>query len=380
MAKKKKTASILIGTLFFVNLLLILLLATALISPYVSPEKGWFFAFAGLLYPYLLLGNMLFVLLWLFVRWKRSLWSLLVILAGWSHMATTYQISGKSKAYDSPEDHIAVMSFNVRNFDLYNYKKDWTPNVEKRNRIFDFLMSHPCDILCFQEYVQDSSGEFKTTDTLKQLLKTYNRHNEYTVNSRNKIYFGIATYTRYPIAGKGRINFSNSKANLCIYTDIVVKEDTIRIYNAHFESVHLSRTDQDFAEDISDLNTDRKGSEIRERSRMLASRLKRAFIRRCTQADTVAAHIANCPYPVVVCTDLNDTPVSYAYRTLSKGLKDAFRESGSGLGKTYEAIAPSFRIDYIFHSKDFSSYNFSIHRGDLSDHYPISCDLEMRKN
>jgi hypothetical protein len=33
-------------------------------------------------------------------------------------------------------------------------------------------------------------------------------------------------------------------------------------------------------------------------------------------------------------------------------LKDAFRESGNGSGKTYAGPFPSFRIDYIFTIKN----------------------------
>ena len=37
-------------------------------------------------------------------------------------------------------------------------------------------------------------------------------------------------------------------------------------------------------------------------------------------------------YPVILCTDLNDTPFSYAYHQVSSNLNDAFKESGFGLG------------------------------------------------
>ena len=115
-----------------------------------------------------------------------------------------------------------MISYNVRNFDLYSYKKNWEPNYAKRNKIFKFLQKESPDIICFQEYVNDLSGKFKTKDTLVTFLKAMNVHEEFTVVSRKINQFGLATYTSFPIVNKGRINFPNSKYNICIYTDVLV--------------------------------------------------------------------------------------------------------------------------------------------------------------
>ena len=41
----------------------------------------------------------------------------------------------------------------------------------------------------------------------------------------------------------------------------------------------------------------------------------------------------SCPYPIIICGDFNDTPVSYAYQQLGDNMIDAFLESGNGIGK-----------------------------------------------
>jgi endonuclease/exonuclease/phosphatase family metal-dependent hydrolase len=88
--------------------------------------------------------------------------------------------------------------------------------------------------------------------------------------------------------------------------------------------------------------------------------------------------IEESPYPVIVCGDFNDTPSSYAYRETKGWLKDAFVQSGRGIGLTYTGKLPSFRIDYILYNKKFRSYNFKIHKIPYSDHFPISCDLKLK--
>ena len=105
--------------------------------------------------------------------------------------------------------------------------------------------------------------------------------------------------------------------------------------------------------------------------------LKAAFQKRAVQADLVAEHIKTSPYPVILFTDLNDTPISYAYHQIKKNLKDAFTESGSGFGHTYTGFYPSFRIDYIFISKTLQSANFANIPSDNSDHYPVRCFIKM---
>jgi endonuclease/exonuclease/phosphatase family metal-dependent hydrolase len=113
-----------------------------------------------------------------------------------------------------------------------------------------------------------------------------------------------------------------------------------------------------------------------EHGRRIIGRLKRAFISRAPQAETVAAHISESPYPVILAGDFNDTPASYVYRLLSRNLVDAYR-SGRGLGSTYTRSIPGFRIDYILHSPHFESFNYL--RGDqkYSDHYPVRTMLHL---
>ena len=54
------------------------------------------------------------------------------------------------------------MSFNVRLFDLYN----WKNNQPNRNKIFQLLNRENPGILCFQEYYYQKDGGFPTTDKL----------------------------------------------------------------------------------------------------------------------------------------------------------------------------------------------------------------------
>lgn len=114
-------------------------------------------------------------------------------------------------------------------------------------------------------------------------------------------------------------------------------------------------------------------SEIRD----IGSRLKTAFSMRAEQAKVIASYIKDSPHPVIAMGDFNDTPQSYAYRKIKKGLDDAFRKSGRGFGNTYAGELPSFRIDYIMYGPPLLSSGFMRIKTDHSDHYPISTLLFM---
>lgn len=115
-----------------------------------------------------------------------------------------------------------------------------------------------------------------------------------------------------------------------------------------------------------------------EKSKNIMRRLKRAFVKRATQSDIIAAHIESCKYKIILCGDFNDTPASYVYHTVRGNLKDAFIESGSGFEQTYAGKFPRFRIDYILHSPDFESKNYHHLSETLTDHYPIMTFLSKK--
>lgn len=351
--------------MLFTHIAAIALLVSYL-SPRVSPENFWMISFFGLAYPFLLLINVIFFIYWLIQLKKRSIYPLLIILAGWGQLKSTIQFNFSTPEFDA-EKSIKVFSYNVKVFDLYN----WTNNVETRDDIFDMIKSENADVMCFQEFFSRDTTVLNNMDSLLKLENAHYAHAEYTVNDKHGQHFGIATFSKYPIVNKGKIKFSSKNNNLCIYTDLKIGDDTVRVYNMHLQSIAFTKGDYKYAED---LQKNVEAEDI-ENSKNILRRLKRAFVKRADQADLIHLNIEACPYPVIVCGDFNDTPSSYTYNTIGKDLKDAFVESGSGTGRSYVGAFPSFRIDYILHSPTFDSYNYQTIQKELSDHFPITTHL-----
>jgi endonuclease/exonuclease/phosphatase family metal-dependent hydrolase len=114
-------------------------------------------------------------------------------------------------------------------------------------------------------------------------------------------------------------------------------------------------------------------------SKNLIRKLRTAYEKRSTQAHMVQAHIGRSPYPVIVCGDFNDTPTSYTYNTISRGLNDTFKVKGNGLGATYNGKMPFLRIDYIFTDPSIHILKHEVMRTNISDHFPVCASIEMRK-
>ena len=110
-------------------------------------------------------------------------------------------------------------------------------------------------------------------------------------------------------------------------------------------------------------------------AQQIINRLKIGFSKREQQLKQLLPILKTSPYKTILCSDINDTPLSYAYHQLDKYFTDAFTQSANGIGGTYIGYIPGLRIDYIWHSKELSSDNFITHREKLSDHKAISASI-----
>ncbi len=255
-------------------------------------------------------------------------------------------------------------------FDLYQWKK----NKGSRLKILNNLSEINPDILCLQEfYTSEEKNNFNNIIDVKKLLKIDYHHTEYTVSRQSIKHWGIATFSKFPILNEGKMIFDTKTNNLCIYSDILINNDTIRVYNIHLQSVSFSKKDNHFIEDIASKNI----SNDVENSKNILNRLKLAFIKRAQQVDMINAHLKTCKYKIILCGDFNDTGASYSYENLSKKLKDSFLEKGNGLGTTYAGKWPQFRIDYLLHSPDLICLNYIKSNKTFTDHFPITAILKL---
>lgn len=343
-------------------------------APYVNPVVYWPIAFLGLAYMPLVIFAMLFTVYFSWKRRRRAVLSGIIVIAGFPLFTKNFQFTQPDfwdEFLKSSRPSIKVMTYNTKLFDLYN----WSHNETTRQKMFTLLQQERPTVLCMQEFFNCDTGKYNNVDSIRQKLGFEDLHVEYTLTLRKNQRFGIITCSRYPIVNKGSIVFNNRSNNICIYTDILFAGDTVRIYNMHLQSIRFGYADKQF---IDALTSAEDAENELENSKNILRRIKRAYTKRAGQANSIAAHIADCPYPVILCGDFNDTPNSFVYETISQNLDDAFLESGYGYAQTYSATLPLPRIDYILHNNTFEATNFRIEQKEYSDHYPVTCILRKK--
>lgn len=365
---KKKRFGFFKRLMLIINLLFVAALLIAYLGYYLSPEVSFMPAIFGLAYPVLLISNLLFVFFWIFKRKKYFLFSLLAILAGFNFIGDYFQLSGNNIHWLQQDDAFKVLSFNVHNLTENNYRQI----SDKQNKIFQYVLSESPDIVCMQEFHSMGDNYYYPLLNLKESLEAKNYYFESYYNPYKKKIVGMVIFSKFQRVGKGILSHDATR-NFGIYNDFVKDTDTFRVYNIHLESVYLNRTDYDM------ITGKIERENLREKSFRVLGKLKTAFEHRALQVEMLEDELKECPYPVIICGDFNDTPTSYAFRKLSKNLHDAYRESGSGIGKTFSGKIPFLRIDYILYDPVFTASNYKTEVFELSDHYPISCYLSLQK-
>lgn len=348
------------------------LLTFAYLTPFIHPNTIPLLPLVGLGYWIIISSVLILLIIWTFLKSRWALIILTFILIGGKLHFRTFSFGRDEKNENGTELH--VLSYNVRLFDLYNTIQ--SNSYVTRNKIFSYLKERNPDVACFQEfYHQDRPSNFVTRDTLKQILSTVDIHERYAHKMTGHQNFGIAIFSKYPIIEKGNVAFpsDHSSYNYCIYTDIVKNKDTFRIYNVHLQSIKLQKDDYALFDENNNTAAEQSSNVFK-----LIQKINRAYPVRAEQAEIIMNHVKNSPYPVIICGDFNDTPLSYCYNQFSTILTDAFRNTSKGIGATYAGKIPVGRIDYIFHSQKIGSKEFIIQKEKLSDHYAIDCKLFMK--
>ncbi len=343
--------------LWSLNVLVAIVLLLSYISPMVDPTKFWPLSFFGLFYPVFLTINLIFLVYWLISKPSRSWLSIVSILIGWNHLMSFANFN--STTNNSSPHVINVMSYNIQNAG-WAYSRDKEKRTERSAEFIKFISEHnDVDVLCTQE-----TGFFGREIIEKGFKDIYKHKLEKK---------GATIWSKYPMGDQGQIDFGTN-TNSCVWADIILAADTIRVYSAHLYSNNISR---DAVEVLDNVNLNEK--ETWSGIGGILNKYKKANVKRSEQAKKVKAHMIKSPYPVLLAGDFNDPPSSFTYSTLSESMSDAFCEKGLGISSTYGGRIPFLRIDYIMSDQDFDVLSYNLIKNGYSDHYPIRASLILKE-
>ncbi|MEI6950651.1 endonuclease/exonuclease/phosphatase family protein [Paraflavisolibacter sp. H34] len=359
----------------FLNILAAAVFLLVCYVPYLDPARWWFISFLGFGFLFILTIVLLFVFFWLLFRPRYVFISLVALLLGWRGI-TVFFAFNRADAFreEKPKDILRVAHWNVARF--VELRRNNNKGSRTRLKMMELISRQNADVLCLQEFYQSTDpGFYNNLSYVKNKLGYPYYYFSWDIDGGTQ-WAGQVIFSKFPILNSGITWFPKpGRPESLIYADIRFRQDTVRFFTTHLQSVQFKKRDFETIQKIKN-----REDSILENSKNIFSKLRSATTIRPEQARIVQTLVSQSPHPLVLTGDFNDVPNSYTYFTIRKGLNDAFLEKGFGIGRTYPFIAPTLRIDYIFSSKELAVQQFKREMNDYSDHYMLVTDLRLPTN
>lgn len=361
---------------FFMTLLtavVAVLFVLTFVVPHVRPAYLGILPVLGLVAQWIYVVAVVLMLYWI-VRWQWWRASAMVVLVavGAADVSLYYKPEIR-RIYGEPRydrSAIRIMSYNVRGF----YTDDGSAYT--LDSVASFVRRFNPDILCFQEF---SIPHGRSRGEVDSLLGGYGSS---IVDSRTSggAPVTVSMFSRYRILRSEVMELhpadSVHSSGKALWADLLVDKDTVRVFNVHLNSTSINSADNDY------IMNHRYMSDTARHSKLwnIVHRLNANTVSRSVDVDSIASARRSSPVATVVCGDFNDTPMSYAYRTLAEGMKDAFRECGRGYSHTFRGFYNTLRIDFVLLDEErFDVVSYAAPDSLVwSDHLPVCVRAKLR--
>jgi len=276
------------GIFIFCNVIVALSFLLGSYGYLLNPTQYWFIGFFTLGAFYMLLLLIAFLFFWLLVKPRFMLISVAAILMALMPVQQLIQLKVNND-FDVKKNPgtLRVMSWNVEHFKIAEHKT----NPQKKADMFRLINMYQPDVACFQEMVGSDSVPAAINylpDIARELnmpfyYYSYNPKLDFDKDHR----FGIIIFSRHPILNKQSVSYGpNDYNSIFQYADITVENDTVRVFNLHFQSLKFSNEDIQYIEGPSiDDEADFK------KTKTLVSKFKAGFLKRQVQSERVKNEI-----------------------------------------------------------------------------------------
>lgn len=346
-------------TLLIINAVFILCYVMGLLGTIIPPGQFVLCSYFGLLFPFWIVGNLFFIVFWGLRRRKYAFMSLLLLLVSFRACNNTITLPlARNTNPDSTQ--VSLLTYNIS---CYAGDSEFT-------RITRYLLEQDADIVCLQEFGFYKNGKTRQDKIFKKMGKQYPYRHVWYKNQQGSRWWGVATFSKFPIVNKKKIEYT-SDYNISVYSDIVVRGDTLRVINNHLESNRLTMRDVRNYENLSKVPNSQA---LKAVTKKFSAKFGQAYRIRARQARIVADVIDLSPYKVVVCGDFNDVPQSYAYHTIRRqrdGLRDVRIALHWFYAYTYNRYGMYACIDHVLIDRCFIPTTYRIDHVPYSDHYPV---------
>jgi endonuclease/exonuclease/phosphatase family metal-dependent hydrolase len=358
--------------LFLINIFLAAGFLISGFAPKISPVKSDIPFLFGIIFPYLLIINVLFLLYWISTSKLYWILSGAVIALNYSGINALFALNFEEKPGFN-EKNISIQVFNVRAFNQFR----WINHDQVGDSIMNYITEQNADVVLFQEFLDEINGRSKYISTLQKRGYNYYHHEPPgAMFAKKDQVFGMVTFSKFPIISAGNLYHPlHPRKAKAIFSDIDIGGDTVRFYNIHLNSVSMEVNDylfiKEFGRGFSDATINY--------AVYLIEKILRSARERAAEVEMIRNHQDSCPYDYILVGDFNEPPHTYAYTNILGDDQDAFLEAGLGLGHTYlgGANMPSMRLDYVLGSSNIKWTSYRTDHVKLSDHYPIQASFTL---
>jgi len=361
---------------FFIysNIVVVFFFLLSCLSPYLNPQQWWFISFFGLAFPFLLVAVLFFLAGWLIImRPRYALISGVALLFSIKSILVSFAFNSPgSFEYKRIPGTIRVVTWNVARF--IELKKVNNKGSATRQKMLELLKQQEADVLCLQEFHTSTKADYYDNIQAIQDELGYPYHYFNFDTDGDEMFYSSIIFSKYPIVDSGTVRYPRpTLPDVLLHADIKFKSDTFRVYTTRLQSLRFNKMD------YKNLDKIKSGDDsLISNSKTILSKLKRGLSYHGIQAGLIAEITGISPHPVIICADLNETPNSYTYRKVKGEMQDAFLKKGFGIGRTFSGLSPTLRIDYIFADKRFKVRQFNRVVKNLSDHYMLVADVELK--
>lgn len=331
-----------------------------LLVPYINPTRLWVLPLLGLGAPVVYVVTVILALYWIIRwRWLRAGVMLGLTILGFFKVSLFFRPEFRRNYGEESfgKGAFKVMTYNVRSF----YNDQGQSSVDD---VMNLIAEVDPDIVCLQEFNTRLARGRESFEKIgeKYEMSFFTRPHK---KGDSIVPAPMCILSKYRILRSGEILSPRTS----VWVDLRVGEDTLRVFNNHLLSTAINRSDDEF---ITRGGLFANNDTLRdEKVRSIFRRVHDNSVLRAAQVDSIATEIRSTRLKHIVCGDFNDTPMSYVYRTMAHGMKDAFSECGSGYSHTFRGFFNTLRIDFVLRSEGLEALSYEVLPVDFSDHRPV---------
>lgn len=351
------------------NIIAALLLIVSAYGGTVNPDRTVVPAILAMMFPYILCGCLLLLVIDSFLFRKTTLVMVASLIICLPSILTysPFNLPNPPLTKAEKERSFTLLTYNVLHF----WDCRGTNDALTSNTTIDYILSTDADIVNLQEV------EFIKTWPLwhitpAQIDSLGRRYPYRLIDISNQ----LTLLSKYPFE---EVKLTGDDEYLLSHFALFkMNVDGRRLYlfNVHLKSIGLTPEDKTlYMSLLKDTPKSEKAlrKELGKVRRQLLSKLGSAFRLRAAQARFIRNTIDSLGRSnVIVAGDFNDIPGCYAIRTIrGNDMADAYRENAFGPTITYHLNSFHFRIDHVLYRGDFKAVDIEREPVPSSDHYPL---------